>query len=67
MIAIKAFSEAGKAYALLRRNAGLPALGRQKLTLKHEASGPVRFKMPDGAVYTAFLDGAPAPAAPRKR
>ena len=67
MIAIKRFSEAGKAYALLRRNAGLPPLGRQKLTLRHGALGPVQFRMPDGAVYTALVDGSPAPAAPRKR
>ena len=66
MIGIKTFGDAGKAYALLRRNAGLPALGRQKITLKHGDLGPVRFVVA-GETYTVHIDGKPAPAAPRRR
>jgi hypothetical protein len=67
VIPIPNLKAAGPAYAELRRTRGLPPLGRQLLTLKTNADGPVRFALPDGAVYTAFIHGKPAPAAPPRR
>ena len=60
MTLIASVRRAGPAYAELRRAAGLPPLGRQVLTLAKDREGPVKFRLPDGAVYTALLDGEPA-------
>lgn len=67
MTLIDSVRRAGPAYAELRRAAGLPPLGRQVLTLAKDREGPVKFRLPDGAVYTALLDGEPAPASAPKR
>ena len=67
MIKIADVRAAGPAYAELRRTRGLPPLGRQLLTLKLDSDGPVRFVLPDGRVYAAFVGGKPAPASPPRR
>lgn len=67
MIRIKNLRDAGSAYAELRRSRNLPSLGRQTISLKPGASGPVSFQLPDGALYTAYLGDKPAPATPPRR
>lgn len=67
MIRIKHIREAGPAYAELRRTRGMPPLGRQTISLKLGACGPVGFELPDGTRYAAYLGDKPAPSAPQRR
>lgn len=57
---VKTLSAAGPAYARLRRHKGLEPV-KGTASLKPSDEGPVRV-ICDGATYTLFLNGAPAPA-----